>query len=412
VAEPFDLTSIPPEVAAIAKTLRDAGHEAWYVGGAVRDSLLLRTTHHAPRTASDFDIATSARPEQVRKLFRRSIPVGIEHGTVAVLDAANRGHEVTTFRRDVKTDGRHAQVEFGVSLDDDLARRDFTINAIAVHSGTGELRDPFDGRKDIAAATVRAVGDPLTRFREDWLRVLRGLRFAASFDFAIEPATWDAIVASAGSLGFLSRERVRDEWTKMLAKATPSAGIGLWQRAGVLGAVWPELATLHEEGLASLDDVPRDVVLITAAAMQRCGVSPHEAGGAALRLKFSSREIERIHDILVALAEPLPDAEDAIELRKWIARHRGVAQAAIVVSPLDAEERDDYRQAVAAIESSGAPLAVSELAISGDDLKTIGIAPGRVMGEILRTLLDAVLEDPALNTRDTLLQRARDQAHK
>src|SRR5882757_8322548 len=158
----------------IAARLEAAGFEAWCVGGAIRDALL-------GGHPLDWDIATSATPEQVRALFgsRRTIPVGIEFGTVAVLDEARLAHEVTTFRRDVRTDGRHAEVEFGVSLDDDLARRDFTINAVAYRPSTDEVRDPFGGRADLTAQVVRAVGDPDTRMREDRLRALRGIRFAS-----------------------------------------------------------------------------------------------------------------------------------------------------------------------------------------------------------------------------------------
>ena len=195
MAEEFPLARIAGPVRDIAEHLRESGHEVWFVGGAVRDTIFEVAHGRSPARAGDFDIATSARPEQVQALFRRTVPVGIEHGTVAVLDPKGGAHEVTTFRRDVKTDGRHAEVEFGVSLEDDLARRDFTINAIAVHPETGELRDPFGGRADLAAGLVRAVGDAATRFREDRLRVLRGLRFAAAFGFAVEPATWQALVA-------------------------------------------------------------------------------------------------------------------------------------------------------------------------------------------------------------------------
>src|SRR5918998_5680344 len=158
----------PPEaVLAIAERLEGAGFETWCVGGAVRDALLgIRNL--------DWDLATAARPEEVRRLFRRTVPVGIEFGTIGVLDDGGLMHEVTTFRRDVRTDGRHAVVEYGASLDDDLARRDFTINAMAYHPRRHVLRDPFDGRADIDRRVVRAVGDPEQRMREDRLRALRG----------------------------------------------------------------------------------------------------------------------------------------------------------------------------------------------------------------------------------------------
>src|SRR3954463_14205339 len=154
----------PAPVLEIADRLERAGFEAWCVGGAIRDALL-------GHPHLDWDLATSATPDQVRQLFgaRRTIPVGVEFGTVGVLDRENVMHEVTTFRRDVKTDGRHAEVEFGVSLDDDLARRDFTINAIAYSPSRKELRDPFAGQADIKMKVVRAVGDAEARMREDRL---------------------------------------------------------------------------------------------------------------------------------------------------------------------------------------------------------------------------------------------------
>src|SRR5690242_733616 len=156
----------PDTVVEIARVLTAAGFETWCVGGAVRDALL-GATH------LDWDLATAATPAQVRRLFRRTVPVGVEFGTVGVLDAENVMHEVTTFRRDVQTDGRHAVVEFGVSLMDDLARRDFTINAIAYHPIRHEWRDPFQGEQDLAKKLIRSVGDPNWRFQEDYLRILR-----------------------------------------------------------------------------------------------------------------------------------------------------------------------------------------------------------------------------------------------
>ena len=159
----------PATVLDIAQTLIRAGHESWFVGGAVRDALL----GHANL---DWDIATAATPQQVQKLFRRTVPVGIDFGTVGVLDKEGVMHEVTTFRRDVQSDGRHAVVEFGASFDEDLARRDFTINAIAYGPDSRELYDPFHGQRDLRAKLVRAVGVAADRMREDRLRALRAMR--------------------------------------------------------------------------------------------------------------------------------------------------------------------------------------------------------------------------------------------
>ncbi len=223
---PAVVPAIPEEVLEIARTLEGAGYEAWCVGGALRDALL-------GHPHSDFDFATSATPAQVTALFRHTAPVGEKYGTVGVLDRRRVLHEVTTFRRDVATDGRHAVVAYGVSLDEDLARRDFTINAIAYHPLRGEWRDPFDGRADLERGVIRAVGVPAERFREDYLRILRGIRFAARFRFTIEPATWAAAVEAAPGLAQLSAERVRDEWLKGIRTARSVAElVALWNHSG------------------------------------------------------------------------------------------------------------------------------------------------------------------------------------
>src|SRR5512135_450894 len=227
---------IPKEVLHIARRLEEEGYETWCVGGAVRDTLLGLENH-------DFDLTTAAVPEVVQRLFRRTVPIGVEHGTVAVLDSHNRPHEVTTFRRDVQTDGRHARVEFGVSLTDDLARRDFTINAIAYHPLRHEWADPFGGLEDLRGGVVRAVGSAAARFREDYLRILRAIRFAARFDFELEPATWAAAIELSPGLSGLSAERVRDEWFKGLRTARSLRRlVRLWAESGA-AAVWlPGLA--------------------------------------------------------------------------------------------------------------------------------------------------------------------------
>ena len=201
----------PGAVREIVRRLETAGYEAWAVGGAVRDAAL-------GLPAGDWDIATRARPRDVRRLFRRTVPIGIEHGTVGVLGRDGRLYEVTTFRRDVETFGRHAVVEFADTIEEDLARRDFTCNALAWHPLTGELRDPFGGLADLHARRLRTVGDPAQRFAEDYLRVLRALRFAGHFGLTIEPATWDALVAATPNLARLSAERVREELWKILSK--------------------------------------------------------------------------------------------------------------------------------------------------------------------------------------------------
>src|SRR5690349_11583067 len=169
----------PKSVRSIAKRLEKAGFETWCVGGAVRDALL-------GHPQLDWDLATAATPDEMRRLFRRTVPKGVEFGTLGIFDSDGEMHEVTTFRRDVRTDGRHAVVEFGASLDDDLARRDFTINAIAYAPERHVVHDPFGGRHDLARGVVRAVGDPATRMREDRLRALRAIRFAGRFGFAID----------------------------------------------------------------------------------------------------------------------------------------------------------------------------------------------------------------------------------
>ncbi len=410
MAEVFPLDRIPTEVQEIARALRGAGHEAWYVGGAVRDFLLAERGTEV-RRLGDFDIATSAVPAQVQALFRRTVPIGIEHGTVAVLGADAAAHEVTTFRRDVKTDGRHAEVEFGASLEEDLARRDFTINAIAVHPETGEIRDPWSGRADLAAGLLRAVGEAPTRFREDRLRVLRALRFAAAFGLTIEPATWDALCVAAAEVDQLSRERVRDEWLKTLETALPSSGMGLWRRAGVLTRVWPEMADLGPDVPGRLDgvDPPRDPVLLTAAALSHAGVTGEVAEAAVRRLRFANAEAARVHAVVSGLAVPMPTPGATPELRRWLAGHRSTARDIIAVAE-PRTRRPDLLTAVHAIEASGDPLTIRQLAVSGDDLLAAGVPAGQAMGEILRRLLDEVLDEPWRNTKEHLVARAKELA--
>ncbi|MGH7474804.1 MAG: CCA tRNA nucleotidyltransferase [Longimicrobiales bacterium] len=441
----------PPAVVDVARTLEQAGFQAWAVGGAVRDALL-------GKSAQDWDIATSARPEQVRGLFRRTVPIGIDHGTVGVL-AGDVLYEVTTFRRDVETFGRHAVVEFADSVEEDLARRDFTFNAIAWNPLTDELLDPFGGLDDLRGGRLRTVGAPADRFAEDHLRVLRALRFAGHFQLAIDAPTWIALVAAVPLLSTLSAERVREELTKVLTKTRrASASLSLYATAGALSPLYPELeATVgvdagadHEldvwtESLLAIDTLaPTRPRLRLAALFHGLGIpgsrvrdlrggwraTGHAAVGAALtealmrRLRFSNADTSTVVELLRMQEQLFPPDSDGARVRRWL--H--------AIGPVD--PRDLFRLRIALCRAnpragaSGAadlserwhlahhvlmqrpPLRVTDLAIGGDDLKSLGLRPGPEYRDLLAALLDRVLDDPTLNTRDALLGLIRAQLER
>ena len=424
----------PRTVREIAETLEGAGHEAWCVGGAVRDAL-------AGEPHLDWDFATSATPAQVQSLFRKTIPVGIEHGTVAVRDRTGVLHEVTTFRRDVDTDGRHAVVEFGASLDEDLARRDFTMNAIAYSPTRHELRDPFGGRADLERRVLRAVGVPADRMREDWLRALRALRFAGRFEMEIEAATWLAIVGAAPYLKRLSAERVKQEIEKTMEQVRcPSRSLLLWRASGALEALIPALAVGDDTALKAPDFAarPEDAMRPERASLRKLvrlaaffsGLDPRGVQETLRGLRFSNRDIDAIEHIAtsramleVAVGAALGAAANRpsdAQLRRWAAA-TGRTEFSVVFRTLVARLRgggalgDDHVSAasVASLYRRGLrvayrePISVADLAIDGGDLQRVGIAPGPRIGEILRVLLERVLEDPSLNLREPLLSIAR-----
>jgi len=379
--------AVPDEVLRIAERLEDAGHETWCVGGAIRDALL-----GVPN--NDFDLTTAAHPDVVQKLFKRTVPVGIEHGTVAVLDAANRPHEVTTFRKDIQTDGRHAVVEFGVSLMDDLARRDFTINAIAYHPIRHEWRDPFQGDQDLDKKLIRSVGDPNWRFQEDYLRILRALRFSARFEFRIHARTLEAAKANIQGLAQLSAERVRDEWFKGLKTAKKmSKLVTLWRDVGATRIWLPEIgAGSGEQG--AVDELPRDPVLISAFLAK-------DPASLLTRLKCSTKDIERGRAIGL-WRDKYPDAKDPIAIRRWLAAVGPYAEDLLALLPAP---RFLLPNAVEKIRATNPPLALKDLAVKGDDLIAAGVRPGPDVGEALARMLDEVLEDPQRNTKEYLLSR-------
>lgn len=420
----------PGVVLDITRDLEAAGFEAWCVGGAVRDALL-------GHSHLDWDLATNATPDQVRTLFgrKRTIPVGIEFGTVGVLDPAGVMHEITTFRRDVRTDGRHAEVEFGASLDEDLARRDFTVNAIAYSPSRKEIRDPFEGQQDLELGRLRAVGDARQRMREDRLRALRALRFASRFGFEIDPATWDAIAESAPFLTRLSAERVKQELEKTMDQVErPSTALNLWRKSGALAVLVPPLGDVRDDAIAALDfaalpgPARRPGRRLTRLAVLFSDVEPAAALKTVAALRFSKHEAQWISTLArlwqttgaaiaaaLAAGEPRPE-----QVRRWVAaigrtnlpaffRLAAARWAALRLASAPAPAAQAvhgvYRRSLRAAMSE--PIDLGDLAVDGDDLRRAGIDPGPVLGKILVGLLDQVLENPGINTPDELVRRAQ-----
>ncbi|HEY2027197.1 MAG TPA: hypothetical protein VGG78_09315, partial [Gemmatimonadaceae bacterium] len=362
-----------------------------------------------------------------------TIPVGIEFGTVSVLDDANLPHEITTFRRDVRTDGRHAEVEFGASLDDDLGRRDFTINAIAYRPRTDEVRDPFDGRGDLARRLVRAVGDAEQRMREDRLRALRAIRFASRYHFAIDEPTLAAIRSSAPHLTRLSAERVQQELVKTMQQVDrPAAAIRLWRDTGALAVLIPSLAKVSETTLATLDALPRATAggrslpqrTSNRLAALFLDVEPAAARAALAGLRFSKHEtnwvislVQRWHRLGTELSASLRRGVPSdVQVRRWLASLGRLYVGAFlrVASARWDAERGAGRtapgqRAVQALHRRLRrslyvdPIEIADLRVGGDDLRQLGIPAGPIYAKILNALLERVLEDPARNTPEALL---------
>lgn len=419
----------PPEaVVQIARKLEEAGHETWCVGGAVRDALL-------GLPSLDWDLATAARPEQVRRLFRRTVPVGEKFGTIGVLDEKGVLHEVTTFRHDVKTDGRHAEVEFGASLDEDLARRDFTVNAIAWSPSQQRLHDPFGGQRDLSARRLRAVGDAAQRMQEDRLRALRGLRFAGRFGLQIDDATWRATVSSASALHRLSKERVQQELVKTLEQVrVASQSLLLWKRSGALRELLPVLDARPDWQLRAADSVGwPDASAVEGIAKRRvqvrlaavlCGLTARESTRLLTDIRLSNRDVSRVAHLATVAGRIRPvlgqgDLPDLPVVRGWASEARRVdfadalrvAMASLVAEgnvpePVRVRWPGLYRRAVRCAWRD--PIEISDLVVDGEDLmRSAGIPAGRELGEVLRGLLVWVVDDPSRNTRELLMERAR-----
>lgn len=411
----------PKAVRAIVQQLEEAGFPTWAVGGAVRDACL-------GLESGDWDLASKATPTEVMRLFRRTVPVGVDHGTVGVFGSDGILYEVTTFRRDVETFGRHAVVEFADTLEEDLSRRDFTLNAIAWHPLRGEISDPFDGIDDLRRGVLRAVGEPADRFREDFLRILRGLRFAGRFRLAIDDETWKAMCDLTEGLHGLSAERVREELLKVLEQdATPSVALGLYSDSGALGRILPELSTvassvpdLWAAVLTACDRASPRRALVRLAivlAPSMAGV-PVAEGAAKMRtkleaLRFSNAEAQKISRMLGAGGAPPVRGCTEADARRWLSQHgTGPLRAVIhfwiarlragIDDGVDLHTIRSLRKAA----TSGDPLSVGDLAFAGSDLIRLGYAPGPAFGEVLERLLETVLERPEFNSREHLAEIA------
>ena len=408
--------AVPANVRQVCATLTEAGHQAVTVGGAVRDALL-------GRDPGDWDVATSAHPDQVQALFRHTIPTGLQHGTVTVVTGkgAHTHVEVTTFRGEgAYTDARRPDhVVFGVPLVEDLARRDLVVNAMAYDPSKHELIDPFGGQQDIASRRLRAVGTPVDRFTEDGLRVMRAMRFAAQLEFDLDADTEAAIAPALPSLAKVSRERVCEELRKTLEAREPSRGLAIAQRTGMIASVLPVL-TIGDVA-AWLGRIDRAAAPVRLAAL----LVPVAPADAPLRhlcrdavthvltilraLKFSNVECElaaQLVGVVQASREPAWSATEVRELLHEIDRDK--RPHAIELWQAEAVPNAALVDTARAVLAAGDPLDVGALAIRGQDVMTaLDIPPGRAVGRILEMLLLRVLADPAANTRDTLIAVAR-----
>jgi tRNA nucleotidyltransferase (CCA-adding enzyme) len=440
----IDRAKIPGEVISVVRRLQEAGYEAYLVGGCVRDLVM-------DAEPGDYDVATNARPDEVVRLFPRTAPTGMKHGTVSVLGERGR-YEVTTYRCDGKYgDARHPdEVAFTGNIKEDLARRDFTIGAMAYDPINEVFLDIFGGVQDFGDRVIRAVGDPAERFYEDGLRPLRAIRFAARFDFAVDPATFAAIPAVLDRVRLVSAERVRDEIMKMLEQApNPSYGFELMRESGLMELFLPELLdgygveqnkfhayTVYLHNVYTCDNAPTEKPLIRLAALLHDVAKPqtrrerngkvtfynHQVIGSRVakkimeRLRFSKRDRDYVGHLVYHHMFGYTDEWTDSAVRRFI---RKVGRAFV---------EDLFELRIADTIGSGRPRAfpvyleklkrridkelasqdafnVKDLVVGGEEvMERLGIAPGPEVGNALKFLLERVLDEPALNRREKLLE--------
>lgn len=432
---------LPAKVHKIIDTLETAGYEAYAVGGCVRDSIL-------GRKPDDWDITTSAKPEETKSLFPRTIDTGIRHGTVTVM-LDKEGFEVTTYRIDGDyEDGRHPNnVTFTTSLEEDLRRRDFTINAMAYNESRG-LVDLYGGLADMEAGVIRCVGDARERFTEDALRMMRAIRFSAQLGYRIDEDTQAAITALAPNLQKISAERIRTELVKLVVSPHPDH-LRIAYETGITSQILPELDlcmetpqnnphhcyTVGEHILHSMLAVEADKVLRLGMLFHDIGKPQtmtvdeegithnknHPAVGAEMtreilrRLKFDNDTTDKVTKLVLYHDQEIAATKAGV--RRALNRMGGEIFAMMfAVRRADMGAQSDYQreekmQSLAYIErlyrevkEQGDAVSLKDLAITGSDLIAQGMKPGKQVGAVLQELLNRVLEDPSCNTQEKLLE--------
>lgn len=399
--------SLPPAVLSLIGALECAGHPAYAVGGCVRDLLM-------GRTPNDYDICTGATPEEMRAGLPgvRLLATGEAHGTLTAL-VDGRGYELTTFR----VDGPYADhrrpdgVRYVSDLRQDLARRDFTINAMAYHPRLG-LQDPFGGREDISRRWVRCVGDPALRFGEDALRILRALRFAAQCGFTVEPATAQAALDARSTLAYVARERVLAELNKLLCAPAPERGLAGF--SPVLAAAAPGLAPLAGDPEAWARAVCRVCAAPDEAAVRWAALLweiPERAPALLRALRCDTATRERAEALLAARELPLAPGRTPLLRALRLLGPEAVRQLAALrhLAPASMETGgpDPVTAALDALLLENPCYRLADLAVNGSDLLAMGLE-GPAVGRALNALLDAVVDDRVENEREALLAMASD----
>lgn len=402
---------IPAQVKWILEELRAHGYEAFAVGGCVRDTLL-------GRIPGDWDITTSAKPEEVKAVFGHTIDTGLQHGTVTVM-RDHVGYEITTYRIDGEyEDGRHPkEVAFTSDLTEDLKRRDFTINAMAYSHETG-IVDVFGGVEDLEKKVIRCVGVAEERFTEDALRILRAIRFSAQLNFTIEKETWEALSKLAPNLSHVSKERIQVELTKTLLSAHPerilmtgeTGMVPYISKSFVLGCTKEQ----EKETLLRLQRsaaLPGDKAARWAAFLAEAG----EGTFAAIlkELKMDNDTISRGKMLVRFYKEAFPETETDIWLRRMMSRMtEDVFDLLLafweVLRPQEAAQVLALRKRTEELRKRGDCVRLKQMAVTGTDLMAAGVPKGPVLGETLQALFELVLEHPEWNEKEVLLEKVSD----